>query len=314
VTRRAIALFFVLAMTAVSVGGVMPTAAASTQPVGVRTVTLVDRTRATPDGPGGDGHPERRLETTVYYPARGDGGRGAPAAKGRFPLVVFSHGTATDATTYDALLRRWAAAGYVVAAPAHPLSRLGAPGGSVNDDRDAQPGDQSFLIDTLTGGSAPRWLRGHVDEERIAVAGHSLGAYTALETGYGECCVDERIDAVISFAGLGLGHRGGVADDPDAPPLLLVHDRADPDVPVRFSEDVFEAATGRRFLVLLAGGRAATAHLDAYVAGSRPESRLVAAATVDWLDWALQGDADALERFWGAVAARPGLADLREAG
>lgn len=312
-TRPVVVLLSVLAVATSAVQA--PTAGASSdRPVGVRVVTLVDRTRATPDGPGGDGRPERRLETTIYYPARGDGGRGAPVARGQFPLVVFSHGTAADATTYDALLRRWAAAGYVVAAPAHPLARLGAPGGSVNDDRDAQPGDQSFVIDTLTSASVPRWLRGHVDEDRIAVAGHSLGAYTALETGYGECCVDERVDAVISFAGLGLGHRGGVADDPNAPPLLLVHDRADPDVPVGFSEDVFEAATGRRFLVLLDGGRAASAHLDAYVAGSRPESRLVATATVDWLDWALRGDADALQRFRAAVLATPDLADLQEAG
>jgi dienelactone hydrolase len=286
----------------------------SARAVGVRTITLVDAARPTPPGPGGPGAPERVLETTVYYPARGAGGEGAPVARGRFPLVVFSHGTATDATTHDRLLRRWARAGYVVAAPAHPLSRRTAPGGATNDDRDAQPGDQSFVIDALTGRDAPRWLRGHVDRRRVAVTGHSLGAYTSLQTGYGECCADPRVDAVVSFAGLGYGHRG-VAEDDDPPPLLLVHDRSDPEVPARFSEESFDAAEGvARALVLLDGGRARTSHLDAFVGGTRGERRLVAAMTVDWLDWALRGDKEALARFRTAVAATPALADLREAG
>jgi dienelactone hydrolase len=281
---------------------------------GVRTVTLVDESRPTPPGPGGPGGPERVLETTVYYPARDAGGDGAAVARGRFPLVVFSHGTATDATTHDRLLRRWAKAGYVVAAPAHPLSKRTAPGGATNDDRDEQPGDQSFVIDALTGVDAPRWLRGHVDRTAIAVAGHSLGAYTSLQTGYGACCADPRVDAVLSFAGLGYGHRG-VEPDNDPPPLLLVHDRSDPEVPARFSEESFDAAEAvPRALVLLDGGRERTSHLDAFVGGTRAESRLVAAMTVDWLDWALRGDAGARQRFRAAVAATPDLAELREAG
>jgi hypothetical protein len=86
-------------------------------------------------------------------------------------------------------------------------------------------------------------------------------------------------------------------------------------VPARFSEESFDAAEGvARALVLLDGGRPRTSHLDAFVGGTRGERRLVAAMTVDWHDWALRGDKEALARFRTAVAATPALADLREAG
>jgi predicted dienelactone hydrolase len=46
-----------------------------------------------------------------------------------FPLIVFGHGFAVTPRPYSQLLRAWARAGYVVAAPVFPLENANAPGG-----------------------------------------------------------------------------------------------------------------------------------------------------------------------------------------
>ena len=88
---------------------------------------------------------------TIRYPA---GGRRpastvprAPAARrGPFPLVVFGHGFAVTPAPYAPLLRAWARAGYVVAAPIFPLENANAPGGPNESDLVNQPRDMSFVI------------------------------------------------------------------------------------------------------------------------------------------------------------------------
>ena len=76
------------------------------------TLTLVDRSRATPAGAQTPERPERTLETVVYE----------PDAAGSFPLVVFSHGLGGDPGKFTKLLTAWSGAGFVVAAPAFPLT------------------------------------------------------------------------------------------------------------------------------------------------------------------------------------------------
>jgi len=93
--------------------------------VGVRVVRLVDRTRRI-------GAEPRTLVTVVRYPALGAPSAAdrpdAPAARaaGPFPLVVFAHGYQLGPDTYARLLRAWARAGYVVAAPAFPRTHASA--------------------------------------------------------------------------------------------------------------------------------------------------------------------------------------------
>jgi fermentation-respiration switch protein FrsA (DUF1100 family) len=168
----------------------------------------------------------------------------------------------------------------------------------------------SFLLSKI-----PRlpWLRAHVDMERVAVAGHSLGGYTAMQAGYGACCADDRVDAVISLAGLGYGHPDGVATDRTPPPLLLVHGTDDEEVPYRFSEETFGEAAARRFLLTLRGraGRGRLAHVVPYAGTAHPGAEVTTAATRDFLDWALRGDRGALEALRRAGSA--GLAELDEA-
>src|SRR5690606_27058203 len=60
---------------------------------------------------------DRVLRTTIWYPAKGKAGgaakRGAKAASGKFPVVVFSHGLNGTPSDYRDLLAAWASAGFV---------------------------------------------------------------------------------------------------------------------------------------------------------------------------------------------------------
>jgi predicted dienelactone hydrolase len=128
----------------------------------------------------------RVLVTDLYVPS------GAP---GPLPLVVFAHGWNSDPGAYLALLDRWAAAGFLVAAPVFPDSTDLYPGTPVSDYAD-QALDLSFVITSLLRDSSLR-----VDPTRIAVAGHSDGgtdvAVMALDPAY----ADARVRAYVCMAG-----------------------------------------------------------------------------------------------------------------
>src|SRR4051812_37232169 len=86
---------------------------------------------------------DRPLPTPVWYPAT----NGAPAA-GRFPVVLFSHGLNSAPSDFDDMLRSWAGAGFVVAAPAYPHTSRDA-GDFDSGDLVNQPADASSVLDQL---------------------------------------------------------------------------------------------------------------------------------------------------------------------
>ena len=100
-------------------------------------------------------------------------------APGPCPLIVFGHGFAVTPAPYASLLRAWARAGYVVAAPIFPLENANAPGGPDESDLVNQPRDMSVVITQRSGG-----LRGLIDRRRIGVSGQSDGGETALAVAY----------------------------------------------------------------------------------------------------------------------------------
>ena len=112
--------------------------------IGERVLTFEDRSRLI-RLPGRPPQP-RRLVTVVRYPEH---------AVGPFPLVVFGHGFAVTPAYYYRLLRAWAQAGYVVAAPVFPLGNAHAPGGPVEADIVNQPRDMSFVITRLLAATGP---------------------------------------------------------------------------------------------------------------------------------------------------------------
>lgn len=133
---------------------------------------------------------KRSVPLKVHFPTSGS----------NFPLVILSHGASAtwDSNLYQA--RFLASHGYVVICPRHvfsdkkQLDYLRSPAGGklrymkavhfITTDARAvleRPGDISFAIDQAT-----RWnkehrnLKGKINTSKIAIMGHSFGAYTTL--------------------------------------------------------------------------------------------------------------------------------------
>jgi predicted dienelactone hydrolase len=195
--------------------------------VGTTSLSLVDASRPTMPNGTYPGAPDRQLPSLVWYPADANGADVPVAADGKpFPLVVFGHalsGTPNQSTQYTTHL---ASHGYVVVAPAFPLSTLGAPGGTTVADTPAQAKDVSFVIDTFLGFSADGTNRfaGAIDADRIAVTGHSGGAITTLVVAYDAGVRDPRIKAAIPLAPPSCWFKDGWFGSVTVPLLILQGD------------------------------------------------------------------------------------------
>jgi fermentation-respiration switch protein FrsA (DUF1100 family) len=266
--------------------------------VGVRDLTFVDRSRPTPATRTAPEKPSRTLVTKVWYPARGRPSRPDAAearpVDARFPLVVFSHGQAGEPDQYAAVLRTWARAGFVVAAPRFPVTVRGTPGGPVIGDVLNQPGDISFLISAL-GDELPDL----VDDDHVAAAGHSSGAVASLAVAYHTCCHDDRVDlALLEAVTMVPFPDGSYFDDLPSTPTLFLH--GDRDGTYARGREVFADAQTPKLFVTVGGG----GHSDPYRSGP-PDPRLVARAGTHVLDRYLNDDEDALERLTAALDAFP---------
>jgi dienelactone hydrolase len=258
-------------------------AGAAPSPVATTTMTFVDGSRPTPAWDGTAATPSRTLVTTIWYPAPGSG-------HGPYPLIVFGHGLGGSPQDYEPLLRAWAAAGYVVAAPLFPLSNSATPGGPDGGDIGNQPGDMSFVVDQVlkasTASSGP--LSGLVNPSEIGAAGHSNGAITTLGLVADTCCRDARIKAAVVMAGTTEGLGSGHYELTKAPPLLLVQDLHDGLVPYTDAVAVFNGARGPKGLVALAWDSATdTSGSTAHMASSGvvgPTSGAVFTSTTAFFD------------------------------
>jgi dienelactone hydrolase len=108
----------------------------------------------------------------------------APPRRGTHPLVVWSHGRSGTQTAYVMLCEGLAARGYVVAAPAHPGDTLldWITGTAVDDATNERQrvADVQVVLDHLLGSETDTFDGLPViDPARVAVAGHSYGAFTA---------------------------------------------------------------------------------------------------------------------------------------
>ena len=101
------------------------------------------------------------------------------------------------------LVRFLASHGYTVVAVDYPLTGFHAPDGPLMRDIVNQPGDVSFLIDTLLQRNADPddALYTTIDPKKIAVAGTSLGGLTVIKVTFHRNMLDPRIAAAISIAG-----------------------------------------------------------------------------------------------------------------
>ncbi len=155
----------------------------------------------------------RALPSLVWYPAAPGGASWPDAAaegvaidrsRGRRPAIVYSHGFGSFKEEGSYLASHLASHGYVVIAADFPFTGLTAPGGPDLFDVVNQPGDVSFLIDTLLA-----WNRepGHplfwgIDRHRIGLAGLSFGGLTTLLATFHPDLRDPRVRAALAIAPL----------------------------------------------------------------------------------------------------------------
>lgn len=283
--------------------------------VGAHSETLVDDTRTTPADPSKDiaAKPDRTLPVIVLYPTDGEGlpandagivdGVDPPAdtiptnvADGKFPVLVFAHGWSGSGASLVGPASRWASAGYIVVLPTFPLSRYGI--GS-NVDAVNQPGDISFILDELLAdrNDDAVYLGGHIDADRIAVGGHSLGSVTVF--GFqNSCCKDPRVKAIVAISGGPQAYETGEYDAQLSTPTLLMHGAKDPGVPSAISQAVFDGmGTPGKMSYLLFDEGTHTSHFEG------EDGALLDEALVRFLDTELGIDPEAFDGLEAEVAA-----------
>ena len=121
---------------------------------------------------------EQAATATSFGPYELDVSVDAPVARGRFPLVVISHGSGGSPLLYRSLSLLLARSGYFVALPKHPGNSLGddalAQSVQILRDRPRQ------LVDLLAALLADATLAASIADEAVTAIGHSLGGYTVL--------------------------------------------------------------------------------------------------------------------------------------
>jgi predicted dienelactone hydrolase len=156
-------------------------------------VTIVESTETWRDAKR-----QRDVPVRIYKPA---------ASTGRLPIVIFSHGIGEDRDSYAYLGREWARRGFMAVHITHAgtdktvlkhgyLELYRAT--KVRENWINRPLDVTFVLDQLAA-------RSDADLDRVAVAGHSAGAFTAmavagLKTSGGESFLDRRVKAVIAIS------------------------------------------------------------------------------------------------------------------
>lgn len=230
-----------------------------------------------------------------------------PAADSPLPLLILAHGFGGLPEKFDAFARTVADAGFVVAAPAFPLTNQNAPGGheqGLSDFRN-QPGDVSFVLDRLLEASVDPAddLYESIDAENIALLGHSLGGLTALGTTGKNCCRDHRITALITVAPLISLFLNQFGADPLAidSPVLLIHGQDDPTVPFQSSIDLSGNLTSPKFLIGLTGAGHSDL-LESQDEPAPPPRRAAEDATTAFLNAVFHDDMPGFDRLLDELA------------
>ena len=181
--------------------------------------------------------------------------RDAPIRDGKFPLIIFSHGSGGTRFGYIYFVEFMASHGYVVMSADHTgnsrftfgdgkvILRGGARAASSARDR---PADVSFLIDTMTkmnAGGDSRFA-GRVDMDRVGCSGMSFGGSTTMRV----LNSDPRVKAGIMLAP---GGSGGERTN-ESTPIMMMIGTEDGTVRERgnsASRQYYENSKGPRYLV-----------------------------------------------------------------
>lgn len=232
----------------------------------------------------------RPLQTTIWYPADGAAGGNphsqVPAAKGRYPLVLFSHGLPSLPETYAPIAIRLAAAGFVVAAPAYPHTNSTATMPTMADVPN-QPADAYYVIDEVLrlDTRSGDLLAGHLNGAKFAAVGHSAGGFTTA--GMLNQAHDERLAAAVIIAGGMLGPWGA----PEAE-MLFIHGDADQTISYSAGREAYQWVPWSKSLLTVIGG-----DHKRYLSPGEPGFDPVMATMTDFLRATLYGDATARRRM-----------------
>jgi predicted dienelactone hydrolase len=223
-----------------------------------------------PEGTVRDGTRGKDVLFTVEYPTR----------PGPYPLIIFSHGFGATRQTYVGLSSHWASQGYVVIKPAHADSGKLELGTAEKAWADQTPADWRNRVRDVTAiidgldkieESYPE-LKGKIDHTKIAVGGHSYGAFTAMLLGGartfpgGTSYADPRVKAVVAMSPQGPSNTFGLTaeswKDVHVPILYMTgtEDRglSDNETP-EWRRQAFEnSPAGDKWLVVIAGARHAS--------------------------------------------------------
>ncbi|HSP33788.1 MAG TPA: alpha/beta hydrolase [Thermoanaerobaculia bacterium] len=130
-----------------------------------------------------------------------------PHTAGRHPVVIFSHGIGEDRDSYEYIGRALAQNGFMAVHITHAgMDKAVLRSGywnlykatKVADNWRNRPRDVSFVLDQLA-------KRDDVDMSRVAVAGHSAGAFTAFQLAGsidpdGQSFRDPRVRAIVAMS------------------------------------------------------------------------------------------------------------------
>lgn len=198
--------------------------------------------------------------------------RDVPVRDGKWPLVVFSHGSGGTRLGYVFLTEFLASHGFIVMAADHignsnytivnnMVVKSGGPRGQASaTDR---PKDVSFLIDSMTAMSSKAGDRfnSHVDLDRIAAAGMSFGGATTKNV----IEQDKRVKAALMLApgGPSLGQRANF----ETPVMMMIGSE---DTTIReagntTNRNYYEASKGPHYMVEIKdGGHYSFTSVDQY--------------------------------------------------
>jgi len=250
-----------------------------------------------------------------------------PSVSARVPLVIWSPGMGATTAGGQVWAQAWAAAGLAVIAVQHPGSdaAAAAPGPDQADRRlfatsglhmAQRAGDIGFVMDEL----ARRPREGacdlaRIDQDRIGIAGHSLGAWTVQALagqrfGGERGLIDRRPRAFIALSGSQLepGDPTAIFGGIGRPYLVITGTRDGGEDNAAFNRTAIWRglpADGRKYLALFgeathmmfAGNRPAATPL-----GRRVEADVIRLSIAFWRRWLLE------EPAADATLANPGLA------
>jgi predicted dienelactone hydrolase len=189
---------------------------------------------------------DRTLPVDVWYPAVDDGATlfsvydllvagivsdvaldNPAVADGRFPLLVFSHGSNGVRFQSIFLQEHLASHGFIVAAPDHvgnTASDAFLPNPPPFEAKD-RPLDVSLVIDEMLalGADPGDPFYGGVDDERIGVLGHSFGGFTTLAmiSGFQDVPRDDRVSAIMPISPAVGGLSEELLAEVDVPTFVL---------------------------------------------------------------------------------------------